>query len=289
MKNKLERILLSILLGLSVLLGLSFWLDTIFSFNLFCSAHWDDFAKLQASQTPIATGFYVSFGVAIFIFTAGIFLIYRSAIRHSHTQEQKASSTVTTPVQNTVTEKNEKNSTNEQSLLISRPPRLNLPKNMAQIAAQKTATKMEKPKEEKTENPYTPLVLEIFSNAGYTVKPNPKINGFTPTLFAIGNNEIVWIGGIDCDQDKLSNSVEKLQSVFQETLDDIPININAFILDTMNKYDQQTASVLIFHTIDELKEFIAEHPADEVDEDSKESFNSYSEYIDTIIQYIKNL
>ena len=81
MKNKLEYILLSILLGLSVLLGLSFWLNTIFNFNIFCAAHWDEFAKMQASQTPISAGFYTSFAVALFIFVTGIYFIHRSSLK----------------------------------------------------------------------------------------------------------------------------------------------------------------------------------------------------------------
>ena len=32
----------------------------------------------------------------------------------------------------------------------------------------------------------------------------------------------------------MMNAVQKLQSVFQETLEDIPISINAFILDKLN-------------------------------------------------------
>ena len=82
MKNKLEHILLSILLGLSIFLGLSFWLNTVFSFNIFCGAHWDELSKLQASQTPISMGFYASFVIAIFIFSFGIYMIYRYEIRH---------------------------------------------------------------------------------------------------------------------------------------------------------------------------------------------------------------
>ena len=77
MKNKFEHILLSILLGLTVLLGLSFWLNTFFNFNIFCPAHWDELAKLQASQIPINHNFYISIGVAIFIFAFGLFVIYR--------------------------------------------------------------------------------------------------------------------------------------------------------------------------------------------------------------------
>lgn len=295
MKNKLEHILLSVLLGLSILLGLSFWLNTVFSFNLFCPAHWDEFGRLQASHTPIATGFYVSFAVALLLFVIGFYLIYRPTKRHIVVEKQP-DNIITKPIVEDIPQQTEPEKEEPPvvaQMPISRPPRLNLPKNMAQIAAQKNSAREQsvvaKQKEDPSQNPYNPVVSEIFSNAGYTVKPNPTISGFVPNLFAIGANEIVWIGGIDCDVEKIMQAIEKLQSVFQSTLEDIPININAFVLDNLNKYDSENSPLMVFKSIDELKEFITEHPADKITDEEQESFDSYSEYIDTIIQYIKNL
>lgn len=296
MRNKLEHILLSVLLGLSILLALSFWLNTIFNFNMFCPAHWDELAKLQVSHTPIATGFYVSFAISIFVFLVGVYLIYRPTMRRIRIVKQ---TTPTPPIINetsnnndTVITKQDKTPVAEPVFSVNRPPRLNLPKNMAQIVAQNNAKKEQlsiQKKNAPSENHYNPMVSEIFSDAGYIVKPNPTISGFIPNLFAIGKDENVWIGGIDCDLDKIMKSIEKLRFVFQETLEDIPIYIHGFILDTMNKYDSENSSVLIFKSIDDLKSFIDKNPAGEVTEEEKGSFDSYSEYIDTIIQYIKNI
>lgn len=292
MKNKLEHILLSILLGLSVLLGLSFWLNTIFNFNIFCAKHWDEFATLQASKTPIATGFYVSFGVAIFIFIIGLYFIYRTTLKQvlkiTPIPEPKH-----TDIKQQQEEKNEPQNT-EPVVTYNRPPRLNLPNNMAQIAAQKHSQKettviQSGYTDQPSTSPYNPIISKIFTESGYIVKSNPTISGFTPNLFAIGNNEIVWIGAVDCDIDKMMNALHKLDSIFKETLEDISININAFILDTFNKYDSQNESLSIFKSMDELQTFITEHPADAIDNGDQESFDAYSEYIDTIIQYVKNL
>lgn len=294
MRNKLEDILLSVLLGLTVLLGLSFWLNTIFNFNIFCNEHWNELSKLQASHTPISTGFYISFAIAIFVFMIGLYLIYRQEIRRIKIQKmkpEKESVTVqqTTSIPSKTLEENEEIKITEPAISVARPPRLNLPKNMAQIAEKQHTSHTEITKKESPEtNPYNSIIADSFSAVGYVVKPNPKISGFTPNLFAIGNNEIVWVGGVDCEPDKMISALQKLDSVFKETLDDIPIHINGFILDTMNKYGTNE-SLLIFKSIDELKEFINKHPADAIDESDKESFSSYSEYIDTIIQYIKNL
>lgn len=294
MKNKLEHILLSILLGLSVLLGLSFWLNTIFNFNIFCGAHWDEFAKLQATKTPIASGFYISFFIALFIFVVGVYFIYRSTLKQilKPKTEDTPLPKPETPAITQIEKQPAPQQQQQQPMVFSeRPPRLNLPNNMAQIVAHNN-TVQQKPKQQPQQpetNPYNPIISEVFSNNGYIVKPNPKISGFVPNLFAIGNNEVVWIGGVDCDIEKMMNGIQKLDSVFKETLEDITININAFVLDTMNKYNSENNSVLVFKSIEELKEFIEQHPADQITEMDQESFDSYSEYIDTIIQYIKNI
>ncbi len=290
MKNKLEYILLSILLGLSVLLGLSFWLNTVFNFNIFCATHWNEFARLQASQIPVSIGFYISFGVAIFIFATGIYFIHRSAFKTQSVQYEETSVIIQPPKeQNTIATE----TTPTKSVIsVERPPRLNLPTNMAQIAGQKYTTTNQQHvsrKDPPSENPYNLIISNIFSVNGYTIKLNPTISGFTPNLFAIGNNEIIWIGGIDCDIDKMITAIQKLDSVFKETLEDIKININTFILDTQNKYDSLNTNLLIFKSIDDLKAFVNEHPADTIEETDQESFDSYSEYIDTIIKYIKNI
>jgi len=290
MKNKFEYILLSILLGLSVLLGLSFWLNTVFNFNIFCATHWDEFAKLQASQTPVSPGFYTSFAVAIFIFTLGLYFIYRSRFKVIITQNDDV---IPVPEQATTKESNniQKTENIKPAPAVDRPPRLRLPGNMAQIAEQNHVAKMQQNLKQDApyENKYNQIISEIFSDNGYLVKPNPSMSGFMPNLFAIGNNEVVWVGGVDCDIEKMMQGLQRLDSVFKETLEDIQININAFILDTLNKYDSTNNDLFVFKSIDDLKAFIAEHPADDIEETDQESFDSYSEYIDTIIKYIKNI
>ena len=175
--------------------------------------------------------------------------------------------------------------------VFNRPPRLILPNNMHQIAEQNYVAKTQPNLKQNTkyENKYNQIISEIFSDNGYLVKQNPTISGFTPNLFAIGNNEIVWVGGVDCDIEKMMQGLQRLDSVFKETLEDIQININAFVLDTLNKYDSENNDLFIFKSIDDLKAFITEHPADDIEETDQESFDSYSEYIDTIIKYIKNI
>lgn len=313
MRNFLEKFLISFLLATSVLLGLSFWLNIKYGFNIFSSQHWAFLSQLQASHTTVSYGFYVSFVVAFCIFIVGLIAIF--TIKHqSHIQQtpiQKQPAVQQQPVVQQQPEQTQPAPEPQQpSAIVSRPPRLHLPKNMAQIAAMAHEQQKNTPVQQTTNNgggftpttssytqptqkpaqesPYNSVISDIMTNAGYLVKPNPMISGFTSNVFAIGNNEIVWIGGVDCDINTLKNAVKKLNSTFEDTLEDITIHVNPFVLDTAEVYEDDD-TVLIFHDIDELKDFMSKHPADEISEDEQESFDAYSEYIDTIIKYVRNI
>ena len=290
MKNKLEHILLSLLLGTSILLGLAFWLNTFFGFNLFFKEHWEELAKLQASHTPINSGFYISIGFAIFLFVFGLFVIYVPKIKRVQkpTEPERPK---TQPAPTPVPEQIDNIPLVQQTgAPTTRPPRLNIPLNMAQIAKQQYSNRTSENTNTQNQNGsvdlYNPMLSKIFTDNNYVVKTNPVIAGLPLNLFAIGPQETLWMGAVDKDISKMHAAMEKLDSVFQETLEDIEININAFVIDTLNQY-QSDDSVLIFKSIDELKSYIDSHKAATLTDD--ESFVAYSEYIDTIIQYIKNL
>ena len=294
MRSRLERILLLLLLGSSVLLGLCFWLNTIFSFNLFNKEHWSELSRLQAEQIPISSGFYTSIGIAIFIFVFGLGVIYAPVIKRSyqkivHMQNQSLAFPQLTHEKDKMVKRPEP----EKFDMPARPPKLNLPSNMAQIAKQHHENNnVNKPVSQDSSSPrYDSDIAQTFTDAGYVVKPNPIISGFTPNLFAIAPDEILWIGGVDKDIDKLQHAINRLQSVFQETLEDIKININAFMIDTTGQ-QRPTNSIFVFKSLDELKEFVSELPPvwpKEMTNSDQENFDAYSEYIDTIIQYIKNM
>ena len=283
MKKYLGQFLSSILLGTSVLLALSFWLNVKFGFNLFYAEHWDELAKLQVSHTHINSLFYVSIGTAIFIFISGLYMIFRPRFHRVIVHNNNANEYQKT---HTAPQTNDKNIETNQSgimqnaITLSSPPKLNLPRSAAKLASQRYTEMVAK-------QTYDSRLSEIFTNTGYVVKPNITINGFTTNLFAIGANEFVWFGAIDCDLDKFRNAVNRLNSIFTETLEDVPINVSAFILDTKNQYNAD--DILIFHTIDELKEFITANPNPEIPDSERENFEAYSNYIDTVIQYAKNV
>lgn len=302
MNNKIERLLLSLLLGISILLGLSFWLHTFFGFNIFFKDHWNELSRLQALQIPVARGFYVSIYFSIFLFIFGLYLIYMPSIKRIYIKTFNKEPKITTNSQPSAApekkeEQPEPEPTNNFSL--SRPPRLNLPKNMEKRAAARHEELKKAPATAKTStatqqnntesvSPYNSVLANIFTDNGFTVKQPSLVAGFTPNLFAIGPNEVIWFGGVDANIGELNKAYEELKSITKTTLDDIEIYINPFIIDTLGQY-QADDSVMIFKSIDELKEFIQNNPAAELTDENKENFVAYSEYIDTILQYVKNV
>lgn len=323
MRKFFEHLLLSILLIMSVVLGMTFWLNTKFGFNLLSAKHWQELASLQAAHTPIDKTFYISLGVGVFILIFGLYLIFRPRFRKlpkpvisqqpipqqpvvvqkqpepKQVQQiqpmqntQPAQVQQTQPVQNTQPEPQPQEQDVPVSALMNRPPKLNLPKNMETLA-QNNYMKQQNPAPnnsgpQQNTTIYDQELRNIFEQNSYVVKPNLTISGLKTNLFAIGNHEVLWMGAVDCDMNKLKASIGKLRALFEETLEDIPINIFAFILDTKNVYTPSD-DIMVFHSIEEISEFISNNPADNIDEDEKENFDAYSDYIDNIISMAPHL
>ena len=288
MKKYLGQILAFILLGTSILLGLSFWLNVRFGFNILNATHWNELSKLQAAHTPINKLFYASLGIAIFLFIFGSYLIFRPRFRNIFKSDKTTNTYQPIHIKQTNTEK-EQIPLPQSAISLQQPPKLNLPKRMVAAAMQKHVLHQSQQKPDiKQPTIYDSELSEIFNNAGYMVKPNLTITGFTTNLFAIGTNEKVWFGAVDCDIEKFTTAVNRLKSIFTETLEDVPINISAFILDTNHLYESNNEA-LIFHSMDELKEFISKNPNPDIIDSERENFDAYSDYIDTIIQYAKNV
>ena len=80
----------------------------------------------------------------------------------------------------------------------------------------------------------------------------------------------------------------KLKKVFTDTLDDIEIDINAFILNPTD--GESVNSMLDVHSLDELEKHINEIPnpiSTENDTDS-ESMDAFAGYIETVFTYLGN-
>lgn len=309
MKKQLENFLLTLLVGTSVLLVLTFWLNTKFGFNLFSSEHWHELSILQASGEKIDNNFYISIGIALLVFIILLNVIYRP----NHKKDAKTINTLPVPItqnqpienskpdiskqsepESHIDTKNEEKTTEqtqhqkqtapETTIALTRPPRLNLPKNAAEIAAIQHNQIHEQTPASQTDK-YDKELEKIFSENSFLVKKQPTISGFKPNLFAIGVNEIVWIGGVDCELDKINNAIKRLESTFTETLEDITITVNAFLIDTKGKYNSDER-IKIFHNIEELGHYISENPSKKITDDDREDFDAYSEYIDTVLSLL---
>lgn len=311
MKRKFEHFLLSILFGTSVLMALTFWLNINFGFNCLSVSHWTQLASLQATGTPINKDFYLSIGIGIIVFLFGLYIINRPRFRkipkmpqsvknepvvslakpetaplptiQQPKQEQDILESV--PVQQPIEEKQETSNTPvavPNGIPLVRPPKLKLPTNISKMAAtQYQQQENDLIKQQQLEKQNAEIV-QIFTDNNYVVKKNPTIGKLKTNLFAIGNNEKIWMGAIDCDIESMQSAIKQLQDIFTETLEDIEIHVNAFILDTLGKYSA-TDNIEVFHTIAELNEFISKNPGDEIEDYEQDNFNAYSEYIDTVI------
>lgn len=303
MKKQIDFILLGTLWVLATILGTSFWFNTQFGFNILSTAHWRYLATLQASGTPVRPIFYVSVIVAVVIIIGGLYLLMLPRIRglrlgarrrlHDRAKVAKDASQSTTPL----AVPQEQNSIETAPVAVApspgmRPPRLNFgtvrPKPIAPSGAGNT------PGTSPADAPQTPALRpandaalaelkRIFESAGYLVKPSPRIAGLALDLFAVGMGENLWMGGIGANPTALERSVKRISDVFTDTLDDIPIHIHAFTIGTDMT---STDTVLVFPDIPTLGQYMADHPATTVPPESREDFDAYNEYIDTVSNYL---
>ena len=283
-------------------LGTTFWFNTRFGFNLFSGAHWDYLATQQASRTPVSFWFYFSFVAATFITLFVLYLLIKPRRRHIKISAPQKPNTApktnpdasqiniipgtvqhapTTPVAPTA------------APMPPRPPRLNIAPANTFAPATPMPTTMTPTIPATTTTPSVqtkqdwPEIREIFSMAGYVIKPEPFINGKKMALLAIGTDEVLYLGAVGISTSQMQGCVNKLQQIFRDTLDDIEITVNAFVLNPTGTNADE--SILTFNSIDELRHYMNEHRNTPLNTDDAENFAAYSEYITTVIEYIGKL
>lgn len=309
MKNKIEHILIGLLWLLAVTLGASFWFNMRFGFNLFSASHWGYLSYLQAAQMPVRASFYVSLALTLFIMILGMYVLLHPRFRKIKFPRRDISGTATknrpvpattnvaAPVVVTPPAEPQSAPAATSAPLASpapqRPPRLNMP-TMTNFAATPTVPTSGSPLpggDFVTSAPAntaqdSPEIREIFTSAGYTIKKNPKIGDLTPNLFAIGTNETLWIGAIGVETSRLRNAMDKLGQIFSDTLDDIYINMNGFIIGAPDAATSEFEDILMFDSVAALRDYMAAHPNPPLPADDEGNFDAYSAYIGTVIDYI---
>ncbi len=325
MKNKIDQILLGILWLLAVALGTCFWFNTNFSFNIFSGAHWRYLAYLQASQQSVQSLFYISLTVAMVIAIGGLYFfmqpkrrkivlpIVQTTTPPPQTTSQSTASPAYSvppatpqPATQQVTTQPVPHQTPTQtppqqqlpatptitpptSVNASRPPRLNMPMRPS-AATTAPATPHTPAHAAPSTTPGTapafPELAQIFTASGFITKQNPKIENIPITLTAIGTNETIWLGGMGIRISDMRRVMDKLAQVFSDTLDDVYININAFVIAAPDAPASTDDEILKFDSIAHLRQYMAGITNPPPAPDDQENFDAFSEYIDTVINYI---
>ena len=310
MRIRIDNILLCILWLLAMTLGACFWFNTFFGFDIFSATHWGYLSSMQAAQTPIRSGFYVSIAIVIFITILGLYIIMRPRRRKIrmpivHVSKINTNNTTSNNTPNKTTTQNPDASTldimpaeiqpaqipnhpttSNAPSAASRPPRLVLPTlNGNYISQPRTPTLHGTQSQQPTNNDLSEL-RNIFSDAGYTVKPSPRVNGIQIALLAIGANETMWIGCVNTKTTDIRAIIEKFQQVFSDTLDETTIAINGFAINAPDAATSEFQDILMFANTNELREYMRQNPNPPLDSDDDGMFDAYSQYIDAVINHI---
>ncbi|MDR1337575.1 MAG: hypothetical protein LBJ73_00925 [Rickettsiales bacterium] len=286
MKKQIDHFLLGLLWLLASTLGACFWFDAKFGFNLFSGAHWRYLGHLQASGTAVRPSFYISLIVIVAAMVAGLYLIARPRFRKIKFKPGPAENVepATKPSATTAT-------TNSAS--DARPPRLKLPAAGGHGAAPRgtdapSFAPMAAPAPvfapENTPDNFADIE-QIFKSAGYTVKKPPRIGGMRPALFAVGADETLWMGAVGVAPEMLAAAADKLNTIFTETLEDIRIDIRAFVINPKTGDAANADNIERFDSVDALRDYMDAHRNRELTDSEKGDFDAYSEYVDTVADY----
>lgn len=296
MKYRIDNMLLGLLWLLVVTLGACFWFNTMFGFNLFVGAHWQYLAYLQAAQTPVKPSFYISLVFISAIMICGLYVIMRPRFRKIRlpimriTARKKGAPVPDAPAAQPAPALAQMPATHTPA----RPPRLNAA-TLGGMPTMAGNSATQQPNAARTATPPAPTgpsdieiaqITEIFKSAGYTTKNPPRINGNRMSLLAIGTNETLWLGAHGIATTDMRRAIDKLNDVFSDTLDDIYINVSGFVIGAPDAATAEFDDILMFNDVDGLREYITAHPNAPLPDDDNGNFDAYSEYIDTVINYI---
>ena len=288
LSERINYILLGTLWLLSIVLVLDFWLNTTYNFNIFSSAHWKYISNLQALHKPIKTGFYISITLAIVAGISGLYMLCRPRFRKiilSIPQDTKPEQNTNIPEPEPV----QQITTTSTTSTIQRPPHLHIqvPPKTVQPKPIKTIEPISQPVIKK-QPLYMQEIREIFETNNYRVLNPQNISNVPLSLIALGTNETLWLGACDISHEQMADVMLAFQSVFQETLGDIEISINAFIIKPSD--NEKVDTILDINSLEELSKLIADNPNEPESEEDKESGNmdAFAGYIETVITYLGN-
>lgn len=286
LREHINYILLSILWVLAIILGGMFWLNITFKFDILSKRHWLYLSELQASGQHINNWFYITIIIIGFIMLGGLYMILRphkfKFLNHNSQPIQKQ--IIRVPEQTNI---QKINSNIPVITKTNRPPRpiihQSMIKNFNYGMAQNASNMARAQDSQQKIN----IVSNILKSAGYEFKGIHRINNIQQCIVAIGYNETLWIGAIGATPQDMSIVIEKLNDVFDDTLDDIDIDINSFIISTSDTIEDNNG-INIFKTTDEFSEFMNSHKNEIPESNETDDMEAYSSYITTVLGYIGN-
>lgn len=297
MRDKINNFLLATLWLLISTLLACFWFNIRFGFNIFSSAHWHHLAYMQAAQNPVSPTFYISVVISVIVIIYGLYLTIRprfKRIKLRPTQQITPPRATQQPAPSAVPQPQKIESapvtppvtvptvvTPEPTL--ARPPRLNIA-----VTPQLFSAPPPTPQPTQTTQPDKdwPEIREIFESAGYTVKGAPRISGTQTAVLAIGTDEVLWLGAVGVPTSSLQSAIDTINQIFSDTLDDIIINVNGFVVSAPDADSPAAPSILTFDTPAGLRQYMSEHKNPPLGADDVENFDAFSTYISTVIDYI---
>ncbi len=324
MKKLFEIILLDVLWLSATILFASFWFDIRFGFNIFYGQHWNYLAVQQLTLGSVLPSFYISIALFVVLGITGLYFISRP---HSHKKDSLVDtmqSKAQPEPQNFVTNlKPTMHDPNHSPLppapTLPRPPRIINPL-FSPITTPAPSAPIPMPIQSApvTENTNTKLA-EIFTSSGYIAKQPPKINGINLNLWAVGMDEVLYLGLTDTHGGditaveggeskwrgengelftspvwRISSAMEKVRELFLETLDsEIQITIKAVVvMNNANITNRESLEkiwnafgVEVFDSADSLAEYMEQNKNREMQPDEQEDLDAYSDYIETVSNY----
>ena len=104
-------------------------------------------------------------------------------------------------------------------------------------------------------------------------------------MVAIGSGEKLWIGGVGISVQQMQTTINKLQQIFSDTLDEIIIDLSGFIVSPNRSDNTPAGNILTFNTVQELYQYMSAHKNPTTDTDP-ESIRAFETYINTVMDYI---
>ena len=126
---------------------------------------------------------------------------------------------------------------------------------------------------------------DAFVDADYMVRDLIRIDGKYPALVAIGTDEKLFIATTVSDADILENVLKSIDLCFADTLEGV--NINTRILCVSGKSFDMDNRIVRFASTDAMHKYLMNHKnAKPTNKQERETFDAYSEYIGTAINYL---